>query len=91
MADERQVNDVLVYRDSAGFYRERPLDASGTKATSSNNDRDTDGNLVPTNKAHAFTYDNSGNLITDTVTDGTGTGVRTYTASYNGGKPPPAL
>jgi hypothetical protein len=25
MTDERQVNDVLVYRDSAGFYRERPV------------------------------------------------------------------
>lgn len=25
MAAERQVNDVLVYRDSAGFYRERPI------------------------------------------------------------------
>ena len=30
MADERQVNDVVVYRDSAGFYRERPVDAGGT-------------------------------------------------------------
>lgn len=27
MVDEYQVNDVLVYRDSAGFYRERPNDA----------------------------------------------------------------
>jgi hypothetical protein len=27
MADERPINDVLVYRDSAGFYRERPNDA----------------------------------------------------------------
>ena len=25
MVDEYQVNDVLVYRDSAGFYRERPV------------------------------------------------------------------
>lgn len=41
-------------------------------------DRDTDGNPVPTWKAHAFTYDTSGNLRTDTVTDGTETWVRTY-------------
>lgn len=27
MVDEYQVNDVLVYRDSAGFYRERPVTA----------------------------------------------------------------
>lgn len=40
---------------------------------------DTDGNVVPTNKAHSFTYDTSGNLVTDTVSDGTGTWVRTYT------------
>lgn len=25
MADDRQVNDVRVYRDSAGFYREYPI------------------------------------------------------------------
>jgi len=30
MADERQVNDVLVYRDSAGFYRERPIEVAAT-------------------------------------------------------------
>lgn len=34
MTDERQVNDVLVYRDSAGFYRERPVDVA-KPATSS--------------------------------------------------------
>lgn len=39
---------------------------------------DTGGNPVPTNKAHAYTYDGSGNLSTDTVTDGTSTWVRTY-------------
>lgn len=41
-------------------------------------DRDTDGNPVPTYKAHTFTYDGSGNLQTDSVTDGTNTWVRTY-------------
>lgn len=30
MADERKVNDVLVYQDSAGFYRERPVDTAGS-------------------------------------------------------------
>ena len=30
MTDERQVNDVLVYRDSAGFYRERPVASTGS-------------------------------------------------------------
>lgn len=42
-------------------------------------DRDTDGYPVPTYKAHTFTYDGSGNLQTDTVTDGANTWVRTYT------------
>lgn len=46
-------------------------------------DRDTEGNPVPTWKGHAFTYDGSGNLETDTVTDGTGIWIRTYT--YSGG------
>jgi YD repeat-containing protein len=41
-------------------------------------DRDTDGNPVPTYKAHAYTYDGSGNLQTDTVTDGATSWVRTY-------------
>lgn len=36
MADERQVNDVLVYKDSAGFYRERPIQtATGSASTAS--------------------------------------------------------
>lgn len=46
-------------------------------------DRDTSGGIVPTWKAHSFTYDGSGNLLTDTVSDGTSTWVRTYT--YGGG------
>jgi len=32
MADERKVNDVLVYRDSAGFYQERPVPVAGSSA-----------------------------------------------------------
>lgn len=41
-------------------------------------DLDTDGNVVPTYKAHSYTYDPSGNLQTDSVTDGAATWVRTY-------------
>lgn len=52
-------------------------------ALASREDTDTDGNQVPTNKAHSYTYDGSGNLKTDTVSDATGTWVRTYT--YQGG------
>ncbi len=37
MADERQVNDVLVYRDSAGFYRERPVEVASAPAAGSAN------------------------------------------------------
>jgi len=33
MVDEYQVNDVLVYRDSAGFYRERPVTAGATSGS----------------------------------------------------------
>jgi hypothetical protein len=39
---------------------------------------DTQGNAVPIYKAHTFTYDGSGNLSTDTVTDSNSTWVRTY-------------
>lgn len=45
--------------------------------------RDTTGGVVPVWKAHAFTYDTSGNLATDTVTDGANTWVRTY--GWSGG------
>lgn len=47
-------------------------------------DLDTDGNIVPTYKAHSYTYDASGNLATDTVTDGVNTWVRNYTTSPTG-------
>lgn len=42
-------------------------------------DRDTSGEEVPTWLAHAYTYDSSGNLKTDTVTQGDVSWVRTYT------------
>lgn len=45
---------------------------------------DTDGAKVPVNKAHTYTYDDSGNMATDTVTDGTLQWVRTY--SYANGQ-----
>lgn len=45
---------------------------------------DTAGNPVPTYKAHNFAYDGSGNLTTDTVTDGAATWVRTYTYTATG-------
>lgn len=41
-------------------------------------ERDTDGNPVPTWEGHSYGYDGSGNLTTDTVTDGTSTWIRTY-------------
>lgn len=40
---------------------------------------DTEGEIVPVWKAHTYTYDDSGNIKTDTVTDGGMTWVRTYT------------
>jgi YD repeat-containing protein len=52
---------------------------SGSSSVSNaNNDLDTTGSPVPTYKAHAYTYDDSGNIKTDTVTDGVNTWVRTY-------------
>ncbi len=46
-------------------------------------ERDTDGGPVPVWLAHAFTYDGSGNLQTETITDGADSWVRTLT--YSGG------
>lgn len=48
-------------------------------SSSSPDTLDTDGNPVPLNKAHTFTYDTSGNLQTDTVTDGASSWTRTFT------------
>ncbi|TKD50214.1 hypothetical protein [Sphingomonas baiyangensis] len=69
--------DYELYRDSAGVVRERQRAATGGDGTASLVERDTDGNPVPTHKAHAYTYDSSGNLHTDTVTDGADRWVRT--------------
>lgn len=59
------------------------VDADGNPVGMANNsvaqDRDVNGDPVPTYKPHTFTYDNSGNVVTDTVTDGGNTWVRTYT------------
>lgn len=48
-------------------------------AGGSSDARDTNGDPVPTYKAHSFTYDQSGNIATDTVSDGPSTWVRSYT------------
>lgn len=60
------------------------INAAGTPISiTGGTDLDTQGNVVPTNRGHAFTYDDSGNVKTDTVSDATGTWVRTYI--YAGG------
>lgn len=50
----------------------------------SSDNLDTNGTPVPTHKAHTYTYDASGNLATDTVTDGSSTWVRSYTTGPTG-------
>ena len=47
-------------------------------------DLDTNAGIVPTWKLHAYTYDDSGNLSTDSVTDGVNTWTRTYTYTPSG-------
>lgn len=70
---------VPVYRDSAGVLRELPpTDAGAGTSTAMVEDRDTDGNPVPTYKAHTYTYYGAGQVHSDTVTDGTNTWVRTF-------------
>lgn len=54
------------------------LGGAASGGTAEINATDTDGNPVPLNKGHAYTYDDSGNLKTDTVSDASGTWVRTY-------------
>lgn len=73
------------YRDAAGnLYDGGPSTAqSGDSPMVGATDRDTTGGIVPVWKAHAYTYDGSGNLATDTVTDGASTWVRTY--QWSGG------
>jgi hypothetical protein len=53
--------------------------SAASSASNANNDLDTSGNPVPTYKSHAYTYDDSGNIKTDTVADGAGAWVKTYT------------
>lgn len=73
-------NGVPVYRDTAGVLREIPQTYGGSSVASvmTGSELDTDGNPVPVFKDRTYTYDGSGNLATDTVTDGTDTWVRTY-------------
>lgn len=59
----------------------RPQYDPPPRSTATTTELDTDGNPVPINKPHAFTYDDGGNLLTDTVTDGDDSWVRTYTWS----------
>ncbi len=40
---------------------------------------DTNGNVVPVWQAHTFSYDDSGNLKTDNVSDASGSWTRSYT------------
>ncbi len=67
-----------VFRDAAGNLQQVVPSSGGTNMAVTGSELDTDGNPVPVYKAHAYTYDGSGNLHTDTVTDGTSTWVRTY-------------
>lgn len=79
--DDYTVNGVRLYRDSAGNLYEYPINptgSGGTPAVTMTDDRDTDGNPVPTYKAHAYTYYGAGQVHSDTVRDGTNTWVRTY-------------
>lgn len=57
--------------------------ANQSGGSGSGTDLDTNGDPVPTYKAHTYSYDTSGNLLTDTVTDGTNTWVRS--SAYSGG------
>lgn len=61
------------------------INATGVPiSTQGGTDLDTSGNVVPTYKPHTYTYDGSGNLSTDSVTDGVSTWIRTYTTSPTG-------
>ena len=73
----RLVDSGMDYRQALQFD---DLEARILEAVT---ERDTQGNLVPTYRGHTYTYDTSGNLETDTVTDGEDTWVRTY--SYDNG------
>jgi len=79
MAEQLTANGVPVYRDSAGVLREYTSAPSTGGGGVSSPDLDTDGNPVPTHKSHAYSYDTSGNLVTDSLTDGSNTWVKTFT------------
>ena len=69
-----------VYRDSAGFAQEQRFTVqTGAGSVPSTGDIDTAGNVVPTWMPHAYTYDASGNVSTDTVMGASDTWKRTYT------------
>jgi hypothetical protein len=80
------LGDAPTYTDTAGRPREAVavFGALGVDFDPSDVlrviviDLDTAGNPVPTYLAHAFTYDGSGNLQTDTVVSGSDSWVRTY-------------
>jgi hypothetical protein len=55
------------------------VSSSGGGGVPATGDLDTGGAVVPTWMPHAFTYDGSGNVATDTVMGMSGTWVRTYT------------
>ena len=78
------IDQSQVYRDSAGHLFDTVANAVAATPNSASADRDTNGNPVPTYKAHAYTYDASGNLATDTVTDGASTWIRTYQTGPTG-------
>jgi len=72
------VGGFQVYRDSAGHLYDVPATVGGVASVMTGTELDTAGNPVPVFKAHSYTYDGSGNLATDTVTDGANVWVRTY-------------
>lgn len=84
MVDQLTANGIPVYRDSGGVLREYTSAPSTSGASTQASDLDTDGNPVPMWKAHVFTYDDSGNLITDSVTNGVNVWIKSYTYTPSG-------
>ena len=78
-----EIEKSVIYRDSAGQLREVPPQPLAGPVLAADTPLDTDGSPVPVNKAHSFTYDGSGNLVTDTVSDGAKSWTRTF-AYQNG-------
>lgn len=86
MSEKAQYNEGTLDLND-GEYAPLQVDKRGALKTTSLGENpgsgdatamDTDGNPVPVWKAHTFTYDGSGNLSTDTVTDGTDTWVKSF-------------